>query len=106
MLARFAGQRQNVQHCSLLNAAETGGSAHAVAFHEAVEDHADLFPWQAHVCAERLILRFLEAFAALLALVALHTAFVEASFHGFNFATVAGHVDLDLSSGRVHNEGE
>jgi hypothetical protein len=101
--AVLAGQLQQVEHGSLFHVAQTGRSAHAVAFHEAMEDSAHGFPWEPHISAEGPVLGFLKAFAALLAFETLDAALVAASFDGLNLATMAGHLDLDLSSGRVQN---
>jgi len=77
-LARFTSECKHVEHGPRLHVAQAGRTAHAVAFHQAVEDDSAhrLFR-EAYVRAEGLLLRVLEA----LARPALNSALV---FSGFN----------------------
>jgi hypothetical protein len=58
-----------------------------------MENHADLFLRQAHVCTERFLAQFREPLAALLALPTLRIVPPTSRFHRFDFAIVARHFE-------------
>jgi hypothetical protein len=93
LLAAIPGQLQDVQNRPLLDIAKAGSSTHAVAFHEAVEDLADLLLRKPHIRAKGLLLGILEALAALLAFPTLYSGSVLTGLNGFDFAIVTGHCE-------------
>jgi hypothetical protein len=94
-VARFSRQFQDLQDRPLLHTAKVSRSAHAVAFHKAVQNHADLFLRESDIRPERLLLRLREPLSALLALPALNPIpAVESGLHHLQSAVVAGHFGL------------
>jgi hypothetical protein len=102
--ARLTRQLEDIQHRPLLYVAQTGRSAHAVGFHEAMEDHLDLFLGEPNIRPEWLLLWLRESLATLLALVPLNSVLsIESTLHHFDPTGMAYHLALAFSSGLGQN---
>jgi hypothetical protein len=91
--AGLASQPQNVEHCPLLNVAQSGCSAHGVSFHQAVKNPAHRFLRQAYVSSEWRLTRLRELLTVLLAFPALDIVPTTTSLYRLDLAIVASHFE-------------
>jgi hypothetical protein len=102
-LTPFACRDEHLHDRAVMQSRDTRGTADAGAFTDELDGQETIVRYQAALSAAFALVRLCVALPALVAAKPLQSVAMFAESLAINTTTVAGHMDLDLSSGQRHN---